>query len=231
LICLSFDTDHLDDARMAEFVTEVPVPGTGTFFCTQRYEALEGSGHALCAHPLLDPGADWGAALDRAAEEFPDARGIRAHSSVSTHMLSVDLHRRGFRWISARDEAGRKDIVPYREAWGIWHAPIYYMDNMDFSFGDFWPGVEHRPFDPQLLTAAVKGEGVYVFDFHPVHLLLNTSSAEDYLSRRDRFLAGDPLDELRFDREGTRDYYDRLLGLMADAGVESASIDEAVPAE
>ena len=215
---------------MAEFVSEVPIPGAGTFFCTQRYASLDPEAHELCAHPVLAPGADWAAALDASRAEFPDARGFRAHSGVNSHMLAIDLRQRGFEWISAREEAGQREVAPYRDAWGVWHVPIYYMDNMDFSFGDFWPQVEHRPFDRELLETAVHGEGVYVFDFHPIHLMLNSSSAQAYLERRDRFLAGEPIEALRFEGYGTRDYYDDLLALMAESDVTSARISDAVAA-
>lgn len=230
MICLSFDTDHLDESRMAEFTAEVPLPDACTFFCTQRYEALDASAHELCGHPDLRPETDWGAALDACREDFPDARGFRAHAAPSSHALSMELRSRGYEWTSAREEAGRAGVAPYRETWGIWHAPIFYMDNMDFSFPDFWPDVPHTPFDTGLLETAVRGEGTYVFDFHPIHLMLNSSSARAYLERRDAYVAGEPLANLRFRGYGARDFYDDLLALMAEAGESSVTISDAVAA-
>ena len=62
-----------------------------------------------------------------------------------------------------------------------------------------------------------------MFDFHPVHLLLNSTSAEAYLERRDAFRAGAPLDALRCPGYGTRNFYDDLCAAMREAGVESKS--------
>ena len=228
MICLSFDTDHLDEARMAEFTAEVPLPGACTFFCTQRYEGLDPSAHELCAHPDLRPGVQWGEELDRARADFPDAVGFRGHAAPSSHALSMELQSRGYEWTSAREEPGRPNVAPFREAWGIWHAPVFYMDNMDFSFADFWPGVEHTPFDRTLLETAVGGAGTYVFDFHPIHLLLNSRSAPAYLERREAFLAGEALSELRFDGYGAWDFYGDLLALMTEAGESSVTISDAV---
>jgi ubiquinone/menaquinone biosynthesis C-methylase UbiE len=39
-ICLSFDTDHMNAGQMAEFLAANPLPGRGTFFCTQAYDCL-----------------------------------------------------------------------------------------------------------------------------------------------------------------------------------------------
>jgi hypothetical protein len=230
VICLSFDTDHVGQRRMEEFLSEFAIPGTGTFFCTQSYEALDGRRHELCPHPIIDPGSDWSEELDRKQAEFPDARGVRTHTLINSCNLSIDYHRRGFEWVSAREEPGRRGIAPYREAWGVWHVPIYYMDTMDFSFSDYWPDVSATPFARELLEAAIREPGTYVFDFHPIHLLLNSTSASAYLSRRDRFIAGEPLGELRCEGYGTGDYYADLVALMGEADIESVGISDALAA-
>jgi hypothetical protein len=127
-----------------------------------------------------------------------------------------------------RDEPGRQGIAPYREAWGVWHMPIYYMDNMDFSAGDYWPDQPPKPFARDLIEAATSEPGLYVFDFHPIHLMLNSTSAEAYFDRRDRFKAGEPLSELRCEGYGAASYYHDLLALMEEAGIESAGISDAL---
>ena len=48
------------------------------------------------------------------------------------------------------------------------------MDNMDFSRHRFCPESEEKPFNRSLIDTACRSDGVYVFDFHPIHLLLNT---------------------------------------------------------
>jgi hypothetical protein len=223
MICLSFDTDHVDEARMREFLATVPVPGAGTFFCTRRYEAL-GAPHELCPHPYLPDGADWDAELTTMRAAFPEARGWRAHSCVYSHMLAMRLAADGYLYASSFDQIGRPGLEPTREAWGVWQLPIYYMDNLDFSYGRFWPGEAHRPFERGLIEAALAHDGIHVFDFHPVHLLLNSTSAEAYLERRDAFLAGAPLDALRCPGYGSRNFYDDLRAAMREAGVVSTSM-------
>jgi hypothetical protein len=230
MICLSFDTDHLDEERMREFLAGVKIPGEATFFCTQVYRGLEATPHELCPHPTLGPGEDWGPLLDEARSEFPQARGFRAHNCVHSHLLALELSQRGYLYTSAHGGWDGSTASPYREAWGIWHLPIYYMDNLDFSFSRHWPGTDHRPFARELLEAAVNGEGVYVFDFHPIHLMLNSVSAEAYLSRRDAFLAGEEVDRLRCDGYGARDHYDELVAMMGERRLASVAMRSAVEA-
>ena len=47
--------------------------------------------------------------------------------------------------------------------------PIYYMDNMDFSSGCFWKEGAGKPFSDTMIETALGDDGIYVFDFHPIH--------------------------------------------------------------
>jgi hypothetical protein len=229
MISLSFDTDHVDEGRMAEFLDLVPIPGRATFFCTTRYGALEATSHELNPHAFLPAGGEWEAELESKRRLFPDAVGWRSHSCVFSHMLAERLAALGYRYASTHDEPGRLDTTPYRQAWGLWQVPIYYMDNLDFSAQRFW-GKALRPFDPNLIDRAVSGSGVYVFAFHPVHLLLNSPDAETYLRLRDDWTHGRPLESLRHRGYGTMSFYDELVSAMAETHTASVPLMDAVEA-
>lgn len=227
MISFSFDTDHLDERRMEEFLNLVPVPGHATFFCTQPYRCLEGARHELGPHAFLPAGGDWEAELNEKRADFPDATGWRSHSCVFSHMLAERLAQLGYRYVSTHDEPGCRHPVPYRQAWGLWHVPIYYMDNLDFSAPRFWPDAP-RPFSAEVIDTALVGEGLYVFAFHPIHLLLNSPDAETYFVLRERWRRGEPVSELEFDGYGTRSFYEELVDAMDSAGVSSVSIADAL---
>ena len=214
---------------MREFLQRVPVPGTGTFFCTQRYACLEATGHELCPHPLLDAGLDWEAELLRFRQLFPQARGWRSHSCVFSHSLALRLGKLGYDYVSTHDEFGARAPVPHRHAWGVWQLPVYYMDTLDFCHPENWPGVPWEVFDAGLIRRAIDGEGVFVFDFHPIHLLLNTSSTRQYMSCRDDFRSGRPIEQLQGSAYGSASFYAHLLDEMARAGLQSVGMADALP--
>jgi hypothetical protein len=229
MICLSFDTDHMNEQQMAEFLSANEFVGKGTFFCTQRYECLAGTGHEVGPHPFLDPGSDWDKELTRKREEFPLAKGWRSHSCVFSNMLAVWLGRNGYEYASTHDQFGRAGMVPTWHNWGMWHLPIYYMDTMDFSAGRFSRGPNRAPFDRALIREAIETQGLYVFDFHPIHIMLNTPNAEYYLGRRDKFRAGDePARDLRFSGYGTANFFNELCTDMERAGLRSLAMGEAL---
>ena len=159
---------------------------------------------------------------------FPHAVGWRSHSCVYSHLLAERIARDGYLYASTHEDMGRTGLAPYPETWGIWQMPIYYMDNLDMFRSRYWPSLDRPPFSPELLDAPLSADGIYVFDFHPVHLLLNTPDPEWYFERRAAFVAGAPLVTLRHEGPGTRDFYDALCTRMSAAGVESVTMASAL---
>jgi hypothetical protein len=226
VICLSFDTDHLDEVRMQEFLATVRIPGDATFFCTHRYDCLA-TPHELCPHPFLERAHDWEAELLAKRTELPDAVGWRSHSCIYGHLIAVRVAASRYLYASTQYQPVAA-THPFREPWGLWQMPIYYMDNMDFSHSRFWPEVQHVAFAPEIIDVALADDGIYVFDFHPVHLMLNSTSADAYLARREAFLAGQRVDALRCDGRGAGTFYDELCAKMEKAGASSTRMRDAL---
>jgi hypothetical protein len=107
------------------------------------------------------------------------------------------------------------------------------MDNADFSRLRWWRGRADPPFSEEAFEIAAGGQGVYVFAFHPIHILMNTPDPQYYLDRREAFLQGEDLGSLRFDGYGTADFFKQACELdtefttVADA-VERSTQDEAI---
>ncbi|MGH8643128.1 MAG: hypothetical protein ACREX4_01175 [Gammaproteobacteria bacterium] len=230
MICLSFDTDHMANDRMQEFFDSIPIPGRGTFFCTQRYDTGREDGHEFCPHPCLEQGTDWEKELDVKRREFPDALGWRSHSCIFSHILAQKVASMGYRYVSTHDDFGRAGLRPHRHCWGVWQMPIFYMDNLDFSQGRFWPGNDHRPFARSVIGTAMTETGIYVFDFHPIHLVLNTTSPNAYFERRGAFRDGAPIKQLRCHGYGTLEFYLDLCRAMRDRGLVSVAMQDALDA-
>jgi hypothetical protein len=228
VICLTFDTDHVDEDAMAAFLSAHPVPGQGTFFCTQPYRALAYTGHELAPHPTLDSGGDWRSALDASRRQFPDAVSWRSHSCAISHRIAEWLRRNGYHYVSVFDELGISGLRPNRLPWGVWHLPIYYMDSLDLGRFQFQPDWAGRVFDERLIEQATSEAGLYVFDFHPIHLLFNTPSLEFYVTARDRLRAGAPLGSLRHPGWGAASYFGVLCDRMRAAGIASTKMCEVV---
>jgi hypothetical protein len=104
------------------------------------------------------------------------------------------------------------------------------MDNLDFSTSRFWGEDAPAAFAPSYIENAVTNDGLFVFAFHPVHLMLNSPSAEVYFERRDRFERGADLGEVRYEGYGTRSFYDDLCVAMRARSLASVRLDAALAA-
>lgn len=213
---------------MSEFLATMPIPGEGTFFCTQLYKSLEATTHELAPHPHLGEGQDWRKEMRAKRAEFPRAIGWRSHSCIFSHLLAQEVAQLGYTYVSTNDNLELAGIAPHRHCWGVWQMPIYYMDNLDFSRKNFWQAAGGAAFNPALIERALTDDGVYVFDFHPVHLLLNTPSPEYYLEKRAAFKSGAPISELACAKYGTRWFYEDLLLAMARHAVRSHAMGNAL---
>jgi len=230
VICITFDTDWMSDDAMGEFLSRIEWPGQATFFLHQHLPVLHDSGHELCPHPFITDLEDWEEGLAAQAEALPESPlGIRPHSCVFSHMLGLRFAELGYRYVSQTSHLYESGLKPHRHPWGLWEMPIYYMDNMDFCMGNNWGDLTHTPFESKVIERAVSEPGLYVFDFHPIHLALNTTCHEDYTRVKADIVAGkvSPF-ELGGDGRGSRVFFQELCDAMTSAGQRSYSCSEAL---
>ena len=223
MICLTFDTDWMRDGDMERFLREFPIPGKATFFLHDTLPSLLGSAHELGPHPFIDNLTCLDDSISRVVASMPrQPKGVRAHSCVFSHMVGVGLNKLGYRYVSQASNLFEGGLKPFRHPWGIWEMPIYYMDNMDFCMPMNWPGHAHVPFSQEVIRVALEENGLYVFDFHPLHIALNTRSFSDYSAVRDRIVCDgiSPFD-LSYEGRGVRTFFGELCSAMRDCGCYS----------
>ena len=230
MICLTFDTDWMTDDTLGRFLTEFSVPGQATFFCHDVFPSLEATRHEVCPHPFIADLSDWQGPLTHLTSRLGrPARGVRPHSCVFSHMIGVGLHELGFDYVSQAHGMYQPGLAPFRHPWGVWELPIYYMDNMDFWMRTNWPALAHEPFSPAWIEQSLDDAGLYVFDFHPIHIALNTSSPDDYQRVKARIIDEhvSPFD-LTFPGRGARTYFLELCETLTARGTQSHTCSQAI---
>jgi hypothetical protein len=223
MICLTFDTDWMNSESMRRFIEDFPFPGKGTFFLWQEMSQVNWGIHEIEPHPIFSEGHTWEEDIDKIEKQlYILPKGMRTHSCVYSHMLGIELKRRGYLYSSVTTPLFQDNLFPYRQPWGIWELPIYYMDNMDYCLAENWPALNHRPFNPKIIDLAIQGEALYVFDFHPLHIVLNTPNLKAYQSVRKDIVNNtkSPFD-LVFPGEGARTFFLELCKAMARCNKES----------
>ena len=230
MICLTFDTDYMSASDMDYFLKTLQLPGQGTFFITEPYRDLHWGNHERAPHPFFKTGEEWSTTTEKLTREMDNPpKGIRTHSCAYIQPFGSYLHQAGYDYISVVTLPGEENLKPYRHPWGIWEIPIYYMDNMDFCMSINWPDYQHDPFNPQIIQNAIHGNGLYVFDFHPLHLAMNTPTYAYYGEVREKRIQNqDSAFNYTFDGYGTRNFYLELCQAMQDNGLVSRTCSQAL---
>ena len=232
MICLTFDTDWMSATSMSRWLDAHALPGKATFFLWRAMPEVAWGEHELGPHPLSQRGDEWADELDALTEAMGvTVAGVRSHSCYFSHMAGVAMRERGLRYCSMATPLYQQGLRPYRHPWVVWELPIYYMDNMDFCMARNWPDIGHTPFDISVIERAVNGEGLYVFDFHPLHIALNTPDLDTYQQVKGMIHDGRrcPLD-CRFEGRGVGDFFGELRQAMVEAGVAGVTCSEALDA-
>lgn len=234
MICLTFDTDHMSEEGMEKFFEEYRLPGKCTFFLHKPFKfaaRMQREGwHEVAPHPFIENLSRWDEDLKEIVRAFPEKPfGLRPHSCVFSHMIGIGMNDLGYDYVSQAQNMYESGLKPFRHPWGVWELPIYYMDNMDFWMTKNWPGLGHVPFHQDIISRALRDDSLYVFDFHPLHVILNTGRHEDYVSVKGEILGKgvSPFD-LRFAGRGTGTFFQGLCAAMESKGERSYTCLEAL---
>lgn len=229
-ICLTFDTDHMSEKRMASWFQKTPIEGVATFYCQEAYGCLAGTQHLQAPHPDFAGSTNFFDVIERYQSMFSQSRTWRSHSLMFSQSICVELFRRGYSSVSVTERFGDMDIRPNRLPWGPIDFSIYYMDNSDFCNFNGMRGPDHVPFSKTIISNAITeslsgSDKVFVFDFHPIHLALNTLSYETYAAERDLYKNEGKTSLESKERFGVWDFYLALIEEMKIKGVKSQSLE------
>jgi hypothetical protein len=215
-VFLTFDVDWASDAVIGDTIDLVEEAGVGaTWFVTHDSPILErlrsNPGFELGIHPnfnfLLEGdgrnGATAAEVLDRLLAVVPEAKAVRSHSMAQTAVLLNLFAERGLTHDCNHfipGEAGM-ELRPWRYYNGLIKVPYFWEDDV------------HCLLDPKpSVTALASQPGLRVFDFHPIHIFLNTETLARYEEARPFMADSVTLLERRgAGCEGARDLLGRLL--------------------
>lgn len=142
--------------------------------------------------------------IDRLLSVVPEATSIRSHSTTQSSRLLEMFVCRGITHECNTYIPAQAEIVlkPWRLWSGLVRVPYFWEDDAACLFGD-----------ELAMSELVQREGLKVFDFHPIHVFLNTERLSRY--ERTRPLHHNPKELIkhRFEGYGTRNRLIELLEL------------------
>lgn len=147
--------------------------------------------------------------IDELLDHYPEAVGERSHSrTISAGILSL-LQERGFLYDA-------NQIIPYQP------ELTAYVFSGFARFTDYWQDdvfLTDRPKESGQPSVPLVGSGLKIFNFHPVHIFLNTDCLERYHAAKPHYHDPDALRSMRnTERYGIGDFFSDTIAQAATHG-------------
>jgi len=142
-----------------------------TLFATHKAEF--GNKHEIALHPYYKSEKSYQKTFDKLKELFPNARGVRGHRLLTEETLLLMYKKRGIHYTSNYMMINVSRIFPIHTIHGILEIPIYYIDWSHLMGIKFY-----KKFSAKVLN--LQTPGLKVFDFHPLHIFLNSEKMQRY---------------------------------------------------
>lgn len=218
-VFLTFDIDWVVDEVIADTLDLIRQHAASnvTFFVTHDSPLIQDmrsdSNIELGIHPNFNPLLDNKG--DKNADEViqdllsivPEAVSVRSHSLTQSSLLYVKYQNTGLQFECSNylPYDYLEEVRPWRALNGLVKVPHTWEDDI---------AVMNHKLDVDF-SSLLSNRGVIVFDFHPIHIFINTTSIEHYQSAKEVFY--DPV-ALRKQRQtsevGVRDKFIELLSKL-----------------
>lgn len=200
---ISIDTDWVSDTILEDTLQLLDdYQVEATLFMTNKTN-VDIKGHEIALHPNYTS-VDFEKHFCERLNEFPEAKGVRSHSLFFTERLRAIYHKYNIEYQSNQMMYREPGIKPFMISPTVVEIPIFFMDTFNYIMN----GKANAFEDADILNSS----GLKVFDFHPIHLYLNTSSLEHYDEYK-QYYHDDKrlLDFKNSTKPGIRDWFTSLL--------------------
>ncbi len=232
IFALTSDVDFVSDAvleRAYEPFKSLPL----TIFMTGKSEFLNNSvlreiNWELQPHPNFCCGSTHGKNIKEvfaSIENFSGAKtGFRCHRYFSSNDIEEEFSKRGFCY-SSNICTDLELVSPFMDRCGIMQFPVFMEDGGFLKYH----GTPHIDF----IAKKFSKEGVYVFNFHPIHLALNSCDFSAIRNLKDSLttaeysaMTSDDIDKYSNKRYGMMNFLQKLLDFAKKNSIEFLNLGE-----
>jgi hypothetical protein len=193
-----------------------------TLFATHSTPILNELPHEIAIHPnYLGKDQPESKTISELVDLFPSAQGVRAHALYThTHLIKTYINDYGFIYQSNYLMYLQPSIQPL-ELLDIIEIPIFFADDYHLMMWDTQIG----KFDPAKWSTISK-HGMKVFDFHPIHIFINTEKIKNYYDIKEHYNDPEKLRSFVHKGEGIRTILERLLNLAKERSWQFQTMEE-----
>lgn len=218
-VFISIDVDWATDRTLAFVVEDLllkhGVPAT--LFMTHRSNVIAPliphQDYVIGIHPNFNPllegqftyGKNYREVIDYYSDLYPEAIAARSHSMAMSAHISDYFYEKGIRYdLNIELATTAFEIAPFVDWNKLIRIPFFWQE-----ISSTYHGWELNP------ARFIQYGGLKVFNFHPIHLLLNTCSFESYLPIKQYYHDDDMLmKHINTKTYGTRDFFLDLVNMV-----------------
>lgn len=229
--CFTSDIDWAPERMIEETLNifleyEVPLTPFITHYSETIKEYYEGS-KTKCVglHPNFYPnsthGANFRGIISNMVKRWPDAKCFRSHGYFDNFFITKEFYDRGFKYDSNLCLHLQPNLVPLQHSSGLLRFPVF--------LEDYFYAMREQAWDLSHILDLLKTPGLKIFNFHPIHVCLNTPNI-DYYERVKKDVDknwGNPKRDLIYEGKGVRTFLIELLQFVKDyQGLGIFSLDD-----
>lgn len=189
-----------------------------TFFATHPVRI---KGHEIALHPNYLSFETYEETIAKLLGYFQNAKGVRGHRLMTDELLLSIYQKLGILYQSGYLMLGMKNIRPFFLEFNVMEIPLFYMDRIHFDE----PWFSKKGFS--INSIDLKSPGLKVFDFHPIHVFLNTEKSSRYETAKKYYHEPKLLESYRNKaKEGIGTYFDSLLESLSKNGHRTYTLTE-----
>ena len=219
IIAISMDIDWAPDEVIEDSLELLALYDVrATLFMTHRTN-VDVSQHEVGIHPNFTS-LDLEKHIQERLNNFPNSKGTRSHSFFFTERLRELYDRYGILYQSNVMMYRQHYVKPYRMARTTLEIPLFWMDY-------FYIEMENNAPSFQLQELQINEPGLKVFDFHPVHVFLNTEHLGRYEAAKEYYHEPEKLIEFRNTQTlGVRDLLVELLDRIKGNNIRAKTLKQ-----
>jgi len=188
-----------------------------TVFCTDR---LEIEADEIAIHPNFTDLSDLAAPIGELKQIYPQARGLRSHALLFTERFRPLYDEFQLSYDANAMQYLAPGIQPTRIARRTVSLPLFFMDRFHMEMAadreDRWCADD----------LPLKSPGLKIFDFHPIHLFLNTPNVAWYERAKPFYHEPNRLRDYVADGPGARTLLVDLLHAVRSRGLPTLTLSE-----
>ncbi|MFY7787267.1 MAG: hypothetical protein ACOVQA_05275, partial [Thermoflexibacteraceae bacterium] len=161
----------------------------------------------VAIHPNFNPllGGNNSTSLDQIIDDlmelYPEAKGVRSHSMTQSTPILGKFAEKGLLY-DANHFLPYQKIQAFKLWNGMWRIPYNWEDDIHYLY--------QKSFDE--VGMEIQTNDLYVFDFHPIHVFLNTDCEQTYQTAKPFYHDTSELAKYKnTTKKGARDMLIKLL--------------------